>query len=102
MLSQVSLPKAWPCDERALLFMLGSNPFWKGDCDGDIDEFISQNRWVIWPTLGAIVTSVTQIKKIGWSTFRNGNHPVQMLIAMMLYGAAVGCIIAWLTKLIFH
>jgi hypothetical protein len=69
---------------------------------GEISAFISENRWIFWPVLGAVFTVVTQVRKMGWNTIRRGNHPIQVFLAMALYGAVVGLIIAWATKLVFH
>jgi len=53
---------------------------------GEISAFISENRWIFWPVLGAIFTIITQVRKMGWSTIRHGKHPIQLLFFLALFG----------------
>jgi len=68
----------------------------------ELNTFAAEHRWIFWPIVGAIIIPIIQIRKIGYRNFREGNHPFQALIVIIIYGIIVGLIIAWLTKVIFH
>lgn len=68
----------------------------------ELNDFAAANRWVFWPVVGAVVTTVMGLRSIGWEKFRSGNHPIQALVAMVVLGALGGLLMAWLTKVIFH
>lgn len=68
----------------------------------DLNSFAAEHRWLFWPIVGSIITPIVQIRKIGYEKFREGNHPFQALIAMIIFGIVIGLIMAWVTKVIFH
>lgn len=68
-----------------------------------LNSFAAENRWVFWPIVGALVMMFTGIKSLGGvQKLKEGNHPVQAVIGMVVIGALGGLLIAWTTKAIFH
>jgi RsiW-degrading membrane proteinase PrsW (M82 family) len=72
------------------------------DVLNNISSFTTENRWIFWPIVGAIVVSLINIRKIGYKELKRGNHPFQAIVSMIILGGIIGLFIAWLTKVLFH
>lgn len=69
----------------------------------ELNSFAAENRWVFWPAVGALITVFTGIRSLGGlQKLRQGNHPVQSVVGMIIIGMIIGLVIAWGTKALFH
>ena len=67
-----------------------------------LNGFASENRYIFYPVLGAVVMIISSIRSIGFEKLKHSNHPYQAIFATGIIGALFGFFIAWVLKLIFH
>jgi len=68
----------------------------------EVNRFATENRYVVWPIVGAIMMIYSSIRKIGVANWMKANHPIQGIVGVGIIGALGGLIIAWALTLIFH